>query len=432
MDCSSREIKGAEPRDEVSRTTSHADSPAIHPVRIAPHLIDADAAKVVRRLTRYGHQAYLVGGSVRDLLLGRQPKDFDVGTSARPGQVRKLFRNCRLIGRRFRLAHILFGGGNIIEVATFRREGNEQPEAGAGGTPEDSGERESEPPAEDADLLIRSDNVFGGPQEDAIRRDFTINALFYDIENRRVIDYVGGLSDLRRGVIRTIGAPDVRFREDPVRILRAIRFSSRLDMGIEPEVYEAMVDQCPQLSRSAGARLLEEVFRLLRSGAARRCIYLAREVGALHLLFPQLESLLAVGPARPGRIWGRLAAIDRSYREQRLPGDAVLLAALLYEALRDHGAGDRNPDGGHLELFEQLTARYSLSRKLRDRMQRISSVQERLRDRPPRSLEQRDYYADALLLFELCRASEGLGLPGWAAARLAAMSSRTPQPRPRH
>ena len=411
-------MKSAKRRDAVPPAVPRADSPRLHPVRIASHLIDPDAVKVVRRLTRCGHQAYLVGGSVRDLLLNRQPKDFDVGTSARPGQVRKLFRNCRLIGRRFRLAHILFGGGNVIEVATFRKEGDVRPEAREQPAPEEGGRRESEAPAANADLLIRSDNVFGGPQEDAIRRDFTINALLYDIENRQVIDYVDGLPDLRQGVIRTIGAPYVRFREDPVRILRAIRFSARLDMGIEPEVYEAMVDQCSQLSRSAPARLLEDALRLLRSGAARRCIYLAREVGALHVLFPQLEPLLAVGPAEPDRLWGRLTAIDRCYRERRLPGDAVLLAALLYEVLRDFGARDSDPSLGQRELFERLTARYSLSRKLRDRMQRIFAAQERLRSRPPRSLEQRDYFSDALCLFELCRASEGLGLPDWARSQL--------------
>ena len=430
------ETNSADQLEAVPRTISRADSPAVHSVRIAPHLIDNDAAKVVHRLTRYGHQAYLVGGSVRDLLLGRQPKDFDVGTSARPGQVRRLFRNCRLIGRRFRLAHILFGGRNIIEVATFRKKGDEPPDPGEEKAPgvgnEGEGEGESELPAEDADLLIRSDNAFGGPQDDAIRRDFTINALFYDIENRRVIDYVDGLSDLRRGVIRTIGAPDVRFREDPVRILRAIRFSARLNMGIEPEVYEAMVDQCPQLSRSAGARLLEEMLRLLRSGAAHRCIYLAREIGALHLLFPQLEPLLAVGPAESDRLWDRLAAIDRCYREQRLPGDAVLLTALLYEALRAYGARVPDPRLGQRELFEQLTAKYSLSRKLKDRIQRTFAAQDRLHGRLPRSLEQRDYYTDALHLLELCCASEGLALPDWAGARVAALSSRAREPRARH
>jgi poly(A) polymerase len=406
-----------EPRvHAVARPPAPPGDPAIHEVRIAPRLIDPDAAKVVRRLNRFGHQAYLVGGSVRDLLLDRQPKDFDVGTSARPGQVRKLFRNCRLIGRRFRLAHILFAGGKIIEVATFRKEA----EAERAKLESDRSGRENEPEPAEADLLIRSDNVFGGAQDDAIRRDFTINALFYDIDSRRVIDYVGGLSDLRRGVIRTIGRADVRFREDPVRILRAIRFGARLDMGIEPDVYEAMEDQCSQLSRSAGPRILEEVLRLLKSGAAQRCIYLAREVGALNLLFPQLTPLLQVRSAASDRLWGRLAAIDREVLAGRLPGDAVLLAALLYEALRENAASHPDPARAQRGLFEALTARYSLARKTRDRMQRIFAVQERLRGRVPRSLKQRDYYRDALLLFELC----GMPIPRSAAAELAGAAIR--------
>jgi poly(A) polymerase len=427
MDFRSRETKSAKPApDTAPRPAPGSKGPAVYEVRIAPRLIDPEAAKVVRRLNRYGHQAYLVGGSVRDLLLGRQPKDFDVGTSARPGQVRKLFRNCRLIGRRFRLAHILFAGGKIIEVATFRREAGGNGGAGPGGEPGEAAgtDAKGEQSAADEDLLIRSDNVFGGPQEDAVRRDFTINALFYDIERRRVIDYVDGLPDLRRGVIRTIGKADVRFREDPVRILRAIRFSARLDMGIEPEVYEAMVNQCPQLYRSAGPRILEEVLRLLRSGAAQRCIYLAHEVGALNLLFPQLVPSLQGRPAAPHRLWGRLAAIDRAYLEQRLPGDAVLLAALLHEPLRENA--ERNPDRSLAQknLFEALTARFSLSRKIRDRIQRIFIAQDRLRDRPPRSLRQRDYYLDALSLLDLhCRAA-GKELPGWAAAELARAANR--------
>jgi len=165
---------------------------------------------------------------VRDLLLGRRPKDFDVATSATPNEIKAQFRNCRIIGRRFRLAHVLFGGGKVIEVATFRR--NPQTEA----PEEDATEA-------DYDLLIRSDNVFGEAHEDAIRRDFTINALFYDLDRRQVLDWCGGMEDIAKRMIRTIGEPSVRFREDPVRILRAIKFASRLDLGIEHNVYDAMV-----------------------------------------------------------------------------------------------------------------------------------------------------------------------------------------------
>jgi poly(A) polymerase len=183
-----------------------------HP--ISRKLIDADAVKVLYRLHRAGYQAYLVGGGVRDLLLDRHPKDFDISTDAHPHQVKRLFRNCRLIGRRFRLAHVHFGE-KILEVSTFRKRSE---------------------PGEDADtedILIRSDNTFGTAEEDSLRRDFTINGLFYDISNFSLIDYVGGLADLNERMIRTIGDPDIRFREDPVRMIRAVKFAARLDFGID-------------------------------------------------------------------------------------------------------------------------------------------------------------------------------------------------------
>src|ERR1700733_11449421 len=194
--------------------------------------IDADALKVLYRLRQFNHFAYLVGGSVRDLLLGRRPKDFDIGTSAHPYQVKKLFRNCWVIGRRFRLAHVKFGSKGI-EVATFRRQlqpGEEAtpsavsaPPPGPIAAPSPAGKAAAGPePGTDAHLMIHRDNTFGTPEEDAFRRDFTVNALFYDIATFSIIDYVGGLEDLRSGIVRAIGDPEVRFREDPVRMMRAV------------------------------------------------------------------------------------------------------------------------------------------------------------------------------------------------------------------
>lgn len=193
-----------------------APPPELISIELQEERIDPDAAKVVRRLTRHGYEAYLVGGCVRDLLVDRRPKDFDVATNALPDDVRSLFRNSRIIGRRFRLVHILFSGGRIIETATFRR--NPQPDD----------ERASD------DLLIRHDNVFGAAHEDAARRDFTINGLFYDIDRKRVIDWVGGMEHIRARTVHTIGDPVTRFLEDPVRILRAIKFAARLDFGARP------------------------------------------------------------------------------------------------------------------------------------------------------------------------------------------------------
>lgn len=204
--------------------------------------IDQDALKVLYRLNRKGHTAYLVGGAVRDLLLGKTPKDFDVATDARPGQVKKLFANGFLIGRRFRLVHVRFKGGKIIEVATFRRQPDED---------------------EDAD----SNNTFGTPEEDAFRRDVTINALFYDISTFSIIDYVGGLEDMEQERIRIIGDPEVRYREDPVRMWRVLRHAARLDFTIDDATAAAIAPCKELLGDCSGARLYEELNKDLRSGA---------------------------------------------------------------------------------------------------------------------------------------------------------------------
>jgi poly(A) polymerase len=240
--------------------------------------IDADADRVVRKLTRAGYKAYLVGGCVRDLLIGRTPKDFDVATSATPNEIKSTFRNSRIIGRRFRLAHVFFGS-KIIETATFR-----------------ANPRDDDVP----DLLIRRDNVFGSETDDARRRDFTINGLFYDVEREEVIDHVGGLADLDARLVRTIGDPDIRFQEDPVRMLRALKFAARLDFGFEPTTWRALLRWRSEISKCAPPRLLEEMHRLLRGGAARRSFELMVETGVLAVLSPYLAGLLE-GPGAPAK-----------------------------------------------------------------------------------------------------------------------------------
>src|SRR5262245_29808984 len=249
--------------------------------------IDPDARKVIRRLVRYNHQAYLVGGCVRDLLLERSPKDFDIATSATPNEVKALFRNCRIIGRRFRLAHVFFGP-KIIETSTFRANPREDEDGDA------------------PDLLIRRDNVFGTAEEDARRRDFTINGLFYDVEKEQVIDHVAGLPDLVARRVRTIGDPDIRFREDPVRILRAIKFAARLDLAIEMGTFRAMLAHRGEISKCAPPRILEEIYRLARGGAARRSFELLLSTGVLEVLIPELEE--RIRPRRPAVDEAALAA----------------------------------------------------------------------------------------------------------------------------
>lgn len=251
--------------------------------------IDPDADRVVRKLTRAGYKAYLVGGCVRDLLVGETPKDFDVATSATPNEIRATFRNCRIIGRRFRLAHVFFGS-KIIETATFRA------------NPRDD---------DDRDLLIRRDNVFGTEAEDARRRDFTINGLFYDVESEEVLDHVGGLADLEARLVRTIGDPDIRFQEDPVRMLRAIKFAARLRFDFEEATWRALLRWRSEISKCAPPRVLEEVYRLLRGGAARRSFELMVEANVLAVLSTHAAGLLE-GPGAPTRSLQMPAAAPHS------------------------------------------------------------------------------------------------------------------------
>lgn len=229
--------------------------------------IDEDVLKVLYRLHRKGFLAYLVGGSVRDLLLGRQPKDFDVGTDATPAQIRRLFRNCFLVGRRFRLAHIRFQGNKLIEVATFRR----QPHP-------------DELPEDPDDHFHFVQNVFGTPREDAFRRDFTINALYYDISDFSIVDHVGGLEDLEQQRIRIIGEPKVRFQEDPVRMLRALEFSARLDFTLETDVLNEISTCAPLIADASPARIREEIMELFRHKVSGKVLRQCKEQGLLPYL----------------------------------------------------------------------------------------------------------------------------------------------------
>src|SRR5688500_2959606 len=287
--------------------------------------IDPDALKVLYRLREHGFVAYLVGGSVRDLMLGRRPKDFDIGTSAHPYEIKKLFRNCWIIGRRFRLAHVKFGL-KTIEVASIRRQVHDLP-----GEPGESGETPESPAAEQTNALadnialIHRDNTFGTPEEDAFRRDFTVNGMFYDIATFSVIDYVGGLNDLKARVIRSIGDPNVRFVEDPVRMLRAVVMASRLEFQLDPDVIAA-IERHRQLIRDASpARMIEEYYKILRSGAAARTFRALDETGLLELITPELSGA-------GERFYEGLIALD-AWRRQHPDIPASLTNPILVGAL---------------------------------------------------------------------------------------------------
>lgn len=234
---------------------------------INPNLIDPDALTVLEKLREAGYVAYLVGGSVRDLLLKRTPKDFDISTSALPEQVKQLFkRQCLIIGRRFRLAHVRFGH-KVIEVATFRA-------------------------GEEQDELVVQDNVWGEPIADALRRDFTINGLFYDPSTHTIIDYVGGWEDIHQNTLRTIGSPEMRFRQDPVRMLRLLKFRARFGFKISLEAKEALKACKDEILKSSQARILEEMLRMMESGASAPFFSLLQESGILGLIYPILSETM--------------------------------------------------------------------------------------------------------------------------------------------
>ncbi|HET9567390.1 MAG TPA: polynucleotide adenylyltransferase PcnB [Vicinamibacterales bacterium] len=357
--------------------------------------IDSDALKVLYRLHQNSYVAYLVGGSVRDLLLGRRPKDFDIGTSAHPYQVKRLFKNCWVIGRRFRLAHVRFGM-KTIEVATFRRKVTAEELAAA----EEAAAELRETPEEGnaGPGLIHRENTFGTPEEDAFRRDFTINALFYDIGTFSIIDYTGGLEDLRAGIVRSIGDPAERFHEDPVRMLRAIAMAARLGFTIDAPIDHAIGSGRAEIARSAPARLIEEFYKLLRSGASEQAFRMMAERRLLEPIAHDLQK------GAGDRLWQSLAAVD-AYRKRHedIPDtltNAILLGSLLVPlGMSGH---PRQPARTELEKEPRLTlGMLPLARRDVERFRQIMGLQRRLLDarlspRARRALMHRGPFREAL------------------------------------
>lgn len=276
---------------------------------IDPSVVDQDALYVVHTLREAGYTAYIVGGSVRDLLVKKTPKDYDVSTSALPEQIKQVFhRRCLLIGRRFRLAHIRFGH-KIIEVSTFR--------SGA-----------------DEENLIVHDNEWGTPEQDVLRRDFTVNGLFYDPETHSVIDYVGGWDDIHKNILRSIGNPETRFRQDPVRMIRLLKFRARFGFTINSDARQALIQCRQEILKSAPARILEEILRMLESGAAAPFFSLLAESGMLNLLYPELAHFLKTEEGKQIPLY--LASADKINQSQvRNPLDrSILTACLLFPMLQ--------------------------------------------------------------------------------------------------
>lgn len=281
-----------------------------HDHHIRNDLIDPNALSVLKRLHDAGYVAYLVGGGVRDLLMRHKPKDFDISTSARPEEIRQLFRNSILIGRRFRLAHIRFGK-QIIEVSTFR----------AGDTTEE-------------ELIVR-DNIWGSPEEDVMRRDFTINGLFYDPLDHKIIDYVGGFEDLQKHYLQVIGDPIVRFKQDPVRMIRMLKFRARFGFHIDPIADQALGECREEIVKSSSARVLEEIFRMLESGASEPFFRLLAQSDLLTILFPHLSRYFKEETGEA--IYTYLKAADAmNTRGHYKTLDRPLLAAALLFPILEH------------------------------------------------------------------------------------------------
>jgi poly(A) polymerase len=363
--------------------------------------IDPDALKVLYRLHQNKYAAYLVGGSVRDLLLGRRPKDFDIGTNAHPYQVKRLFRNCWIIGRRFRLAHVRFGP-KTIEVATFRR----QLSAAELSAPEEPGEGIVVDELGDVDRMIHRDNTFGTPEEDAFRRDFTVNALFYDIADFSVIDFTGGLRDLEERVIRSIGDPTERFQEDPVRMIRAVSMASRLDFSIDPPIDAAIAEHRGDLARSAPARLIEEIYKLLRAGSAEKAFRMLAERRMLEAIAPEMQK--RAGDA----LWRSLASIDGYRRRFEETPETLTNAVLLGTLLVPLGHDFRPPpvvldaDGRPRKEPALSLGLLPLARRDIERLRHILSLQRRLTDlhlspRARRVLMHRGPFLEALTWLEI-------------------------------
>lgn len=382
-------IKDRIGKRQIPAARSNSSLPAA-PTKIArdhhnisrKHISDG-ALKVMARLRSGGYQAYLVGGSVRDLLLGQRPKDFDIATDARPEQVRELFRNSRIIGRRFKIVHVRFGP-EIIEVTTFR---------GRHSAPDDTDE-DSTPTQQSArsegGMLLR-DNVYGSLEEDAERRDFTVNALYYTTEDFGVYDFANGMTDLQNRTIRIIGTPETRYREDPVRMLRAIRFAAKLDFDIEPQTAKPIRELANILRDVPAARMFDEVLKLLMAGAGAATFNLMLDFGLFAALFPDSAKALAEDDGGTELIRLALHNTDLRIAQHKPVTPAFLYAALLWPALQrefNHLSTQELPEAIAIQqaattVIERQLRTIAIPRRFSLPMREIWEIQWRLPRRSP-------------------------------------------------
>jgi len=402
--------------------------PTEHPVSVKD--IDADALLVLRRLHEAGFTAYLVGGGVRDLFLGKVPKDFDISTSAKPGEVKKVFRNSRIIGRRFRLVQVFFGANKIVEVATFRRR--------------------SEHEIAGDDVVLPSNNSFGNPAEDAFRRDLTINALFYEIENSTIIDYTGGVKDLQDRIVRIVGDPERRITRDPVRMMRVIRHAARAGFEVEPATWDAISLHKEKLSLCPVSRIRDELFKDLKGGASSAWAKLACDSGLFYVIFPFYKKVL-VEHEDAGKyvekMSKQLAVVDRLVAAGQVLPDGLLMAVLLLpwaEADKDFASVTTQKESYLLsrvirddlgEMFSQL----NIKRAMQDEIARSLATLPLLTKHDngkswPKWLQKKSYFKRGMHLFQVVQETEGGALADlpFAAKESAALKKSTPTSTPRY
>jgi poly(A) polymerase len=371
------------PRKKSSPVLPRAQQVQGKDYQLNDHLVSLNALKTLKRLHDMKHECYIVGGSVRDMLVGKIPKDFDIATDARPEQMRKIFRNCRLIGRRFRLAHIYFSD-EIIEVATFRAS---------------DGDKKKNVHT-DAEGMILHDNIYGTLAEDAIRRDFTINALYYDPITDTITDFVDGLRDIKHKMIRLIGDPNTRYREDPVRILRAIRFAAKLEFSIEPNTALGIKQIKHLISNVASARLFEEILKLFFSAHAYNTYLELVKHDLLTILFPPLDNLSAENNAKFSRIFTLACQnTDARLAQGKNINPGFLLAVLLWLPLQekidqDFDAAQIPPilpsvllDQSILSILQKQLAILAIPKRFTQVMREIWELQSRLVRRHPKTIE---------------------------------------------
>ncbi len=339
---------------------------------IDPRLLSSNATRVIHSLEKAGFEAYIVGGAVRDLLLGIRPKDFDVATNATPEQVRRLFRRAFLIGRRFQIVHVMFGQ-DLIEVTTFRSATT------------------TSAIKDDAGRLLR-DNTFGNQEEDALRRDFTVNAMYYNPTLQTLHDFHGGISDLKNRILKIIGDPAERFREDPVRMLRIVRFAAKLDFRIDPHTRKPIASLAPLINNVPSARLFDEMLKLLMSGYAMACLQELRNQGLHHGLLPLLDVALEQ-PHGVHFIELALGKTDQRIREEKPVSPGFIFAAMLWtqvsEKWEEYRANGEYPipalHAAANDVFDTQTEKLALQRRIISDMRDIWALQPRLERRTGRT-----------------------------------------------